>query len=448
MKESVSVGSSEDQQPPVEKLKHNAASLLPWLWVPSLYFAEGVPNEVVANLAGDMYALLGISNQQMTLYTGLLYLPWVIKPLWSPLVDVIGSQRGWIVGTEVALAFGLLGVALSLSTSWFFFATLVFFWLIAISSATHDIAADGLYIDSLPEKQQAFFLGIRTTFYRGAKFFVSGALLAIAGVLSNQLPRQQAWAWTFVVAAALYGILAVYHFVVLPPGNRKVLDGSKSRLWSELSISVSSFFVQKRIGLAVAFLLLYRFSEAQLGKISRPFMFAERAAGGLALSEEEVAVVYGVFGLGMLTLGGILGGLAIAKHGLKRWILPMALAINAPNACYYALAVWLPTDLWLVKLAVAVEQFGYGFGFAAYLMFMLELSRGKHATAHYALCTGLMALGLMLPSMISGGVQETLGYEGFFAYILLATAPSFIVSVIVWRLLPFGASWGEEGAER
>ncbi|MEM8863955.1 MAG: MFS transporter [Planctomycetota bacterium] len=404
-----------------------------WLWVPSLYFAEGVPNEVVMALAGDMYALLGIDNQTMAFYTSLLYLPWVIKPLWSPLVDVVGSQRTWIVGAQLALACGFLGVALTVTTSWFFFATLACFWLIAISSATHDIAADGFYMAGLSEERQAWFLGIRSTFYRGAKFFVSGVLLAMAGGLAYRLPPAQAWAWTFALAAAVYVAMAIYHAFALP----KVEQAAKPRvtfggLGRELSATVISFFQKDRIGLALAFLLLYRFSEAQLGKIARAFMFADRVQGGLALQPEEVAVIYGTFGLVMLTIGGILGGIVIAKQGFRAWLIPMAIAINLPNLCYLGLSWFQPSASWLIGLAVSIEQLGYGFGFAAYLMYMLKISRGMHETAHYALCTGFMALGLMGPGMISGVISDAFGYNGFFFYIVLATIPSFVVTWLVF----------------
>lgn len=407
-----------------------------WGWIPTLYFAEGVPNEVVMTLAGSMYVLLGIGNAEMALYTSMLYLPWVLKPLWSPLVDVVGTQRRWIIGTQAALALGFLGVALALPTAGFFFASLCFMWMLAISSATHDIAADGYYMSALPEKSQAWFVGIRSTFYRGAKFFVSAVLLATAGVLSDRIPATHAWAWTFGIAAATYLVLAAYHAWSLPPQERTRDDEvGVANLGRELVRTVVSFFEKPGMVIAICFLLLYRFSEAQLGRLAQPFMFAEREAGGLHLSEESVAVIYGTFGLACLTLGGILGGFAIAKHGLKRWFLPMALAINAPNLLYLVLATTQPESLWLVGLAVSVEQFGYGFGFAAYLMYMLISAKGPHQTAHYALCTGFMALGIMLPGMISGEVQERVGYVGFFWWILVATVPSFVMTEIARRTL-------------
>lgn len=406
-----------------------------WSWIPTLYFAEGVPNEVVMSLTVAMYPLLGIGNSEMTFYTGWLYLPWVLKPLWSPLVDVFGTQRRWILGTQAALAAGFLGVALVLPTSGFFFASLAFLWLLALISATHDIAADGYYMSALPESSQAWFVGIRSTFYRGAKFFVSAVLLATAGQLSGVLPKQQAWAWTFGVAAAVYLVLTAYHAWSLPAQTRD-RNAGVGDLLGELVNTVVTFFQKPGMVIAICFLLLYRFSEAQLGKLAAAFMFAEREAGGLHLSEENVAVIYGTFGLACLTLGGILGGFAIAKHGLKRWFLPMALAINAPNLLYLVLATTQPESLWLVGLAVSVEQFGYGFGFAAYLMYMLIIAKGPHQTAHYALCTGFMALGIMLPGMISGEIQVQFGYVGFFWYILAATIPSFVMTEVARRTLP------------
>lgn len=422
-----SVATAPSAEPP-------AGASAAWWWIPTLYFAEGVPNEVVMSLAGAMYALLGIGNQEMALYTGMLYLPWVLKPLWSPLVDVLGTQRRWIIGTQVALAAGFLGVAVALPTAGFFFGSLCFLWVLAFSSATHDIAADGYYMSALPEKSQAWFVGIRSTFYRGAKFFVSAVLLAAAGRLSGVLPEQQAWAWTFGLAALTYVVLAAYHAWSLPPQEAPPRSGrTAAGLLRDLGDTFVSFFEKPGVVVGIAFLLLYRFSEAQLGKIAQPFMFASRADGGLALSPESVAVIYGTFGLLFLTLGGILGGFAIAKHGLRPWFLPMAVAINIPNVLYLVLATTQPEQLWLVGLAVSVEQFGYGFGFAAYLMYMLKISRGAHQTAHYALCTGFMALGVMLPSMASGWVEERLGYVGFFWWILVATIPSFVITAVARR---------------
>lgn len=409
-----------------------------WLWVPTLYFAEGVPNQMVALLAGDMYTLLGVASDRMAFYTSWLYLPWVIKPLWSPLVDVLSTQRRWVIGTQVAITLGLFGVAAALVSEQFFFPSLFFLAFVAFASATHDIAADGFYLSGLSEKQQAWFLGIRSTFYRGAMFFVSAVLLALAGQLSGTLPKDRAWAITFGFAAAVFGLLTAYHAWAMPPQKPSASAGAatKRALGDEIVETIRTFFQRDGVVTGLSFLLLFRFAEAQLGKFARPFMFASVADGGLEITEQQVALIYGGFGLGMLTLGGILGGVVIARDGLRRWLLPMAAAINAPNAAYLLLAVAQPQELWVVGLAVSVEMFGYGFGFAAYLMYMIHLSRGPHETAHYALCTGVMALGMMLPGMLSGGVQKALGYEGFFVYILLATIPSFAVTLLAWRRLP------------
>ncbi|QDU88511.1 muropeptide transporter [Pirellulimonas nuda] len=402
-----------------------------WGWVPSLYFAQGLPYAIAMTLAGDMYVLLDVPIDSMAFYTGLLGMPWVLKPLWSPLVDVLGTQRRWILATQAAIVLGLAGVAALTPTAGFFFATLCFFWMIAISSATHDIAADGFYMVGLSDRDQAWYVGIRSTFYRAAMFFVSAFLLAMAGELSDIMPPQQAWAWTFTAAAVLFFLLNVYHCFALPKraAPRREQSSDLRSLYAQMVESFVSFFRKPGIGIGLAYLLLYRFAESQLAKIAKPFMFAPREEGGLALTEQSVAVLYGTFGIALLTLGGILGGFAVAKYGLRRWLLPMALALNVPNILYVLLALAQPTNSLVIGLAIGVEQFGYGFGFAAYMLYMLRLSRGEHQTAHYALCTGLMALGAMLPSMIAGKLQMQLGYLGFFVWVVAATIPSLAVTL-------------------
>lgn len=386
-----------------------------------------------------MYVLLGIAPATMAFYKSLLYLPWIIKPLWSPIVDVIGTQRQWVLGTQWAITVGLLAVALTLTTEHFFYPSLLLLLFLAFASATHDIAADGYYLSNLSEKQQAWFVGIRSTAYRIAALTVGAGMLALAGQLGESFEKRSAWAITFASAAAVFGVTAMYHAVVMPRQKTERRVESVSRLWAEVLETVTSFFRKEGMRTALAYLLFYRFAEAQLTVFLKPFMFADLADGGLAFSEKEVSLIYGVFGPLFLTAGGILGGIAIARHGLRRWMMPMAVAINVPNAVYVPLAMSQSQDLWLSGLAVSIESFGYGFGFAAYLMYMIYLARGEHETAHYAICTGVMAAGMSFPGIVASGVQQYLSYDAFFVYVLLTCLVSFAVTHLAARRLPVEA---------
>lgn len=404
-----------------------------WAWVPTLYFAEGIPYVIVMSVSVLMYKSLGIDNDRIALYTSLLYLPWVIKPLWSPIVDVVATTRLWIVFTQLLIAGGFLGIAAVLGSPSFFTLTLAFLWLLAIGSATHDIAADGFYMAGLSKKSQSWFVGIRSTFYRLAMIAGQGGLVMLAGSLEERLPAPTAWAWTMAAAAAMFGGLAAYHQFALPrpakQENRQRPSGAQ--ILQELVESVTTFFQKPGVGIAVAYILIYRFAEAQLGKIAPAFLKDDIAVGGLGMTTYAVGKIYGLVGVALLLTGGILGGLLGAKYGLRRCMLPMAAAINIPNVVYVLLALFKPSSIWLIGTAVAFEQFGYGFGFAGYMLLMLYVSRGEHETAHFALCTGLMALGMMLPGMFSGKLQLAVGYEWFFVWVLLATIPSFAVTLLM-----------------
>jgi MFS transporter, PAT family, beta-lactamase induction signal transducer AmpG len=608
--------------------------------VPSLYFAQGIPYVVVMIVSVIMYKRLGISNTDIALYTSWLYLPWVIKPLWSPIVDILKTRRLWIVSMQLLVGAGLAGVALTIPTEPFFQYTLAFLWLLAFSSATHDIAADGFYMLALSERDQAWFVGIRSTFYRLAMITGQGILVILAGYVEGATglptvdlevravqateapapppaalpegtealrvvafpasldlalaPRRQAdvdsvvaaarawnaergfsgtdaqelataedpqgpegpswwarnvaeplegmlrrwfrpeeppaapdragnfgvveyrltgppppgerivvnvaqaagdrsvrlvegerfvfteanwqdparavfqldhrlevpsearfaatsgniplaWAITFYLLTGLFVLAFVYHRFVLP---RPVADVPKAELsvrsvFSEFLETFASFFRKPGIGIAIAFLLLYRFGEAQLVKLASPFLLDGREIGGLAMTTGEVGFVYGTVGVLMLTLGGIIGGFLAARDGLKRWLWPMVIAINLPNLAYAYLAFVQPESFLLVNLAVAVEQFGYGFGFTAYLLYMIYIADGPHKTAHYAICTGFMALGMMIPGMFSGWLQEAIGYAPFFVWVVLATIPGFIVAA----LIPLDPTFGRKEDE-
>ncbi len=601
----------------------------PWSWVPTLYFAQGIPYVIVMTVSVIMYKRLGISNADIALYTSWLYLPWVIKPLWSPVVDLLKTKRWWIVIMQLFVGAGLVGVAFTIPVPNFFQYTIAFFWLLAFSSATHDIAADGFYMLALDEHKQAYFIGIRSTFYRVAMITGQGLLIILAGffethtgldpvefsvtsrtdqpaeivvpptdyevvsdkpafVLTSediQIPTKKvqpqvidslirwareenlangfvlpekindadevqgwftvyvsgplkqklkaafgreasaintlnpgnigiigvrltkapeagekvplntgirrgdesikliegerievdasnwqetawmvvqldpklegrsmafyegrsgniplAWTLTFVILAGMFLLFFLYHRFMLPrPASDKAavqVDGST--IFSEFFATFKSFFTKENIGPAIAFLLLFRFGEAQIVKMASPFLLDAREIGGLGLTTGDVGLIYGTIGILALTLGGILGGLVASRQGLKFWLWPMAFAMNLPNLVFVYLSYATPQSMWLISASVAVEQFGYGFGFTAYMLYMIYFAAGNNKTAHYAICTGLMALGMMLPGMVSGWIQEIIGYHNFFIWVVICTIPGFVIL----RFLKIDATFG------
>lgn len=611
--------------------------LSPWAWVPSLYFTQGVPYVIVMLVSVVMYKRLGVSNTDIALYTSWLYLPWVIKPLWSPLVDLVKTKRWWIVTMQLLVGAGLAGVAFTIPAPNFFQWTLAFMWLMAFSSATHDIAADGLYMIALSKHDQAWFVGVRSTFYRIAMITGQGLLIIFAGYLESatgldridlnvratateavevihpsriqtgreagelrivsypneleiSLERQPAayvdsivalaqtwneshdfykeleirrndsdsesevetsvntnsdgwfrrtivapleaflsrhfapkeietrddglvgnvgvayfylsgppeedeevvlnfgrdsgaqdlqllegerfvftgdnwdvpamavvrldhrldqpaealfrgragniplaWSITFMLLTGLFILLFLYHRFFLPksPLDRPAVREAGQNFISEFFRTFVLFFRKKGIVVILLFLLFYRFGESQLVKLAAPFLLDSQEAGGLALTTSEVGFVYGTVGILALTVGGILGGILAARHGLRFWLWPMVFAINIPNAAYIFLSYLMPDNFLLINLAVLVEQFGYGFGFTAYMLFMIYVSEGEHKTAHFAITTGFMALGMMVPGMFSGWLQEIIGYQHFFVWATLSTIPAFIITAFV-----------------
>ena len=401
-----------------------------WFWVPSLYYAEGLPYAFVMIVSVVMYKKLDISNSEIALYTSWLYLPWVIKPLWSPLVDILKTKRFWIIFMQLLIGAGLAGIAFTIPTTNMFKYTLAFFWLIAFSSSTHDIAADGFYMMGLSSHDQAWFIGIRNTFYRFAILTGQGLLVILAGKLEDLYNNVSlAWSIVFGILAIIFVVFAFYHKWILPhpseDNNNTKLD--LNDVIKKILKIFLSFFKKPQIVLAVSFILFYRFGEAQLVKIAPLFMLDTMEMGGLGLSTSEYGFIYGTLGMIMLTLGGITGGLLVAKNGLNYWIIWMALAMKLPDLVYVYMAYTQPENYYLISLFVATEQFGYGFGFTAYLLYMMMLSEGEHKTAHYAICTGFMALGMMIPGMFSGFLQESIGYKYFFNWVMFATIPGFIL---------------------
>jgi len=482
----------------------------PWLWIPSLYFAQGIPYVVVMSISVIMYKKLGISNTDIALYTSWLYLPWVIKPLWSPFVDMFSTKRFWIVAMQLFIGGALATVAFTIPLPNFFQITLAVFWLMAFSSATHDIAADGFYMLALEQHQQAAFVGVRSTFYRIAMITGQGVLVVLAGWLENSTGSiSTGWAITFFVLAGIFIALLIYHKFVLPfpysdksivqlgkvsikqigtlllgiiiainffglvflgfsfilsfPGINEVFISVFSISGTVLALivllrTVVSRWVQKNDSIEnsdqkylllkfvrtfttfvkktyfwrlLLFLICYRFAEAQLVKLVTPFLLDPRTQGGLGLTTQEVGIAYGTAGVIALTAGGLLGGYVISKQGLKFWLWIMVCAIHLPDAAYIFLSQLQPENFLIITSAVAVEQFGYGFGFTAYLLYMIMVSEGEHKTAHYAICTGIMALGMMLPGMFSGWLEDQIGYKNFFLWVMVSTIPGFVVAALI-----------------
>ena len=406
----------------------------PWAWIPTLYFAQGLPYVAVMTVSLIMYKRMGISNTEIAFYTGWLNLPWVIKPLWSPFVDLIKTKRWWITFMQLLIGAGLAGIAFTIPTEHFFQLTLAVFWLLAFSSATHDIAADGFYMLGLDNRQQALFVGIRSTFYRIATIAGQGLLIMLAGYLetaTGNIPF--AWSITFMVLAGIFLGTWVYHKFILPHpvSDAPSTSISASNILKEFGQTFVTFFQKKQAVAAILFMLLYRFPEAQLSKLSIPFLVDPITEGGLGLSTEQIGFVQGTVGIIGLTLGGILGGIAVSRHGLKRWIWPMVCAISIPDAVYVYLSYAQPESLSIVNLCVFIEQFGYGFGFTAYMLYLIHYAEGEHKTAHYAICTAFMALGMMIPGMAAGWLQEVMGYQLFFIWIMVCTLVTFGVTALL-----------------
>lgn len=467
----------------------------PWTWVPSLYFAEGLPYVIVMTISVVMYKQLGLSNADITLYTSWLYLPWVIKPLWSPFVDVIKTKRWWITAMQLLVGAALGGVAFTIpSSSWLQF-TLFFFWIMAFASATHDIAADGFYMLGLEEHDQAWFVGIRSTFYRLATIFGQGILVMIAGNIQVLFRYNIGYSWCLVFygVCGLFIALWLWHGFILPrPQEDKGLEHlNANQLMSELKHTVVTFFTKlpkKEIAIAILFMLLYRMPEGLLAKVTPLFLLDSRTTGGLGLSPQEYGLVQGTVGVIGLTLGGILGGILAGRDGMKRWLWPMVCAITLPDVVYIYLSyaslsdmlsisafaafatlftmivayivgtifnitknylflvilllvvippLWFfttpstPSSLLIISICIFIEQFGYGFGFTAYMLYLIYFSQGPYKTSHYALCTAFMALSMMLPGMVSGKLQQIMGYQSFFILVMILCVVTFIVTYFI-----------------
>ena len=418
----------------------------PWSWIPTLYFAEGFPYVLIVTVSVIMFKKLGVSNSDVTLYTGWLYLPWVIKPLWSPFVDLIKTKRWWVTTTQIILGAGLAGIAFSIPTSNFLQWTLAIFWLLAFSSATHDIAADGLYMLGLSEGDQSLFVGIRNTFYRIASIAGQGGLLIVAGILEKSTGTvRTAWSLTFLTAAIIMILLAIYHIKALPKPSDDIHSiTSVKQLFIGFIHTFKTYFCKPGIVTAILFILLYRFPEAQLTKICPLFLIDPVSEGGLGLTTEQVGFAQGTLGVIGLLIGGIIGGAVISAKGLKKSLWPMVMAISIPNLVYVFLSYFPTANMFVISSCIFIEQLGYGFGYTAYTLFLIYFARGEQQTSHYAISTGIMALGMMLPGMISGKLQEIMGYKMFFIWIILCCSITFIVSAMI----KFEPDFGKKTTEK
>ncbi|CAA9200851.1 MFS transporter [Flavobacterium collinsii] len=433
----------------------------PWFWIPFLNFASGLPYAIIISVSVIMYKNLGISNEDIGVYTSLLYLPWVIKPLWSPFIELTGTKRKWFLSMQLLISIAFLLVGFTIPASGFFMMTLAIFWVAAFASASNDIASDGFYLLVLPKEQQSFFLGIRSTFYRLSMLTGNGLIVLLAGYLEHKYgDNTKAWSYTMIFVGLLMTFITVYNFIFTPKDEINTSEGTDKTHHQNFATIFISFFQKKQIGVILAFILVFRLGESQLLKMLSPFLLDGKELGGMGLDTEAVGIIYGTLGIFALTVGGILGGIAISKHGLTKWMLPMFLTMHLPILGFIGLAHFQPENVFHLHLnlyffeinsplnlytciTVILEQFGYGFGFTGFMMYLIHVAEGESKTAHYALATGFMALGMMLPGMLSGFIQKYLGYENFFIWVIIATIPGLILS----RFLIFPKDFGKKSEE-
>lgn len=430
----------------------------PWQWIPTLYIAEALPYVMVNTLTVYLYTKMGIGKTEMAFYTGWLYLPWVIKPFWSPFVDIIGTKRGWTIVMQILMGISFASIAFLIPTSFFFASTLALFWITAFFSATHDIAADGYYMLELTNHEQAAFVGIRSTFYRIGSLLASGGLVWLAGIFEvggfeSHVPLTheriiEAWSSIFIIAGILMFGMGVYHIRFMPKASadKKRNSSSVAIIFKNFSHTFSTFFSKKSIIFAILFMLLYRLPESVCIKLVGPFLLDVREMGGLGLATSQVGIANGITGVIGILIGGIIGGICISRQGLRFWLWPMAAALTLPCVLYFFLALAQPANtlsgLIFINIAIFIEQFGYGFGFTAFMLYLIYISDGPWKTAHYAFCTAFMALGMMIPGMAAGWIYDQLdslqifgsghqGYINFFALVVLGSIFTFIACMLV-----------------
>ena len=437
-------------------------SINPWLWVPTLYFLEGIPYFLVNNISMVMFNQMGVPNGEMSFFTTLLYFPWALKFLWAPFVDLIKTKRWWfltmqflMLGLAVLTIFSIphpspeviaaMGTEVKLFTG-----VLIAFIIMAFASATHDIAADGFYMLALTSGVQAEMIGWRSVFYRLSNVFCNSALIAIPGIIYDWTIKQgeanmpMAWKVTMVITAVIFALMAVWHvfFTPRPDTDKPNADTTAKDIVTGFGKAFATYFTKPALWVAIAFMLLYRLPEGFLMKMIYPFLLGARETGGLGMTMQELGVVYGAIGVIFLLLGGILGGYYISKVGLKKAFWWMALAMTLPCLSFVYLSMFLPTNMVYIAIAIAIEQFGYGFGFTAYMMYMMFFSEGEFKTSHYAICTSFMALSMILPGLVAGYIQEAIGYQHFFWMVIACSVATFTVTFLARRIVD--ANYGKK----
>lgn len=405
----------------------------PIYWIPSTWFAMGLPFVALAAASAIMYKNLGISDSQIAFWTSLIMLPWTLKPLWGPFLEMYKTKKFFVYATQIltGLLFGLVGLSLQLDH--FFSVSIAIMAIIALSASTHDIAADGVYLNELSAKSQAKFVGWQGAFYNIAKVFSGGVLVYLAGELEKKLGIANAWMIVMFAYGIIMVLLGFYNMKVLPEGKKAQTINSAQESLNILKDVIITFFQKKNIWFSLAFIVLYRFAEGQAIKITPLFFKAGRTEGGLGLTTSQIGVLYGIFGAVAFVLGSIAAGYFVSNKGLtKKTLLILCSFFNLPFAAYAFLAITQPTSQLVIGSAVAIEYFGYGFGFVGLILFMMQnIAPGKYKMAHYAFGSGLMNLGFMIPSMVSGFVSDYLGYKEFFIWVMIATIPAFLVTWLV-----------------
>lgn len=414
-------------------MKGERTHISPWAWVPTLYLAEGIPYFIVTAVSVTLFTQLEMPTSEMALFTSLIAFPWVLKPLWSPFVDVLRTKRWWVLVMQTIMAVAVALLAW-LAPQGYFKIALILFTITAFCSATHDIAADGYYMIALNTHDQSAYVGLRSTFYRIANIFCQSVLLMLVGWLQKHTSVSASWTYALLLCSGILAVMALWHVWAMPvvevKGERLEVIG----ILREVGMVLVEFFRKPGIVLALCFMLLYRLPEALLLKLCNPFFLATREQGGLGITVDTIGEITGI-GVVLMLLGGIGGGIWASQTGLKKAIIPMALCLTLPCFVYVFFAHFQPTSFWIMSLCVGFEQLGYGLGYTACMLYMMQFADGAHKTAHFSICTAFMFLGLMLPGMVAGYIQEAVGYAGFFWIVMACCIPSIVITYLVYRKL-------------
>ena len=406
----------------------------PFYWIPTTWFAMGLPNLVLGGtVASLLYKSLGYSDGQIAFWTGIIVLPWSFKPLWGPFMELYKTKKFYIQVSQIACGALFALSVLSLYTATFFPLSVTLFFLIAFFGATQDMAADGIYLSELSASDQARYVGWQGTFYNVAKLFSNGGMVFLAGILIPVIGDRDAWAVVLAIYAIIMLALGIYNRGVLPDSTTARSVTSTREVWITLKDVMVSFFRKKHIWAGILFIVLYRFAEGQGIKIMPLFLKATRAAGGLGLSEATVGLLTGIYGTAAFVLGSLAAGYFVSNKGLTRTTLLLLCAFfNLPFAAYAYLAITQASSVWVIGTAIAVEHFGYGFGFIGIILFIMQrIAPGPYQMAHYAFGSAITYFGYTIASMMSGAISDYLGYAHFFIWVLVSTIPAFLVSWLV-----------------